>query len=188
MSNSGLLGILAETREALLRFLQLRGASLADAEDILQEVHLKLLAQSLGPVTEPRAYLYKMASNGFSLSRRTADRRARREDDWAGVHGGNDAEVNNRPTIETALIAREQLAILQRVLDGLPERTRMIFKRFRIDGETQRGIAEDLGISVSAVEKHLARAYAEIATAKLRLDADSIVPRHLNVQRGRHGN
>lgn len=187
MPNSGLLHVFVEIRAALLRFLQLRGASSADAEDIVQEVHLKLLAEKIGPVAEPRAYLYRMASNILSGLRRTADRRMRREEDWMGVYGGSDGERDERPSIETELVAREQLAILQRILDGLPERTRMIFRRFRVDGEAQRAIAENLGISVSAVEKHLARAYAEIAAAKLRLDAENTALRHLSGERNRHG-
>lgn len=187
MPDSGLLAVFVETRAALLRFLQLRGASAADAEDILQDLHLKLVTEQLGPVAQPRAYLYKMAANRFLLFRRTADRRTRREEDWIEVHGGIDGERDERPSIEAELIAREQLAVLQRVLDGLPERTRMIFRRFRVEGEAQRGIAEDLGISVSAVEKHLARAYAEIAMAKLRLGEDKPITRHLSVKRGRHG-
>lgn len=188
MLNSGLLQVFVESRGALLRFLQLRGASQADAEDILQDVHLKLLADRLGPVAEPRAYLYKMASNILSGARRTADRRTRREEGWHDVYGGSDGERDERPSIETELIAREQLAILQRVLDKLPERTRMIFRRFRIDGEAQRGVAQELGISVSAVEKHLARAYVEIASAKICFDAEKTASRHLSVERDRHGN
>jgi RNA polymerase sigma-70 factor (ECF subfamily) len=69
----------------------------------------------------------------------------------------------------------------------LPERTRAIFRRFRLDGEPQRRIAEDIGISVSAVEKHLARAYEAIAAAKLRLDGVRRDPRHLSDERDRHG-
>ena len=79
-----------------------------------------------------------------------------------------------------------QLAILQRILDGLPERTRIIFRRFRIDGEPQRVIAGELGISISAVEKHLARAYQAIAAAKLRLNEDHADRRSLTGERGRH--
>ena len=170
-----------------MRFLVLRGASSADAEDILQEVHLKLLSEELGPVAEPRAYLYKMATNYFLGFRRTADRRTRREEDWMEVHSATEGGIEERPSIEAALIARQQLAILQRVVDGLPERTRVIFRRFRIDGEPQRQIAADLAISVSAVEKHLAKAYAAIAAARLRLDEDNLAWRHPIDEESRHG-
>ena len=110
----------------------------------------------------------------------------RREEDWVDAHSGEEREIDEQPSVETHLIAREQLALLQRVLDGLPERTRIIFRRFRIDGEPQRQIAADIGISISAVEKHLARAYEAIAVARFRLDADVGGPRHLRIERGRH--
>jgi len=172
MSTSGLLGAFIECRPALLRYLTLRGARAEEAEDILQEVHLKLWAEKTGSVDQPRAYLYKMTNNHFLLHRRTANRRARREGDWMYARGGEQPEMADQPTAIAGLIAREQLAILQRVFDALPERTRTIFRRFRLDEEPQRQIAEDLGISVSAVEKHLSRAYEAVAAAKLRLDGD----------------
>jgi RNA polymerase sigma factor (sigma-70 family) len=172
MSNSGLLEAFIACRAALLRYLTLRGATTAEAEDVLQEVHLKLWAEKIGPVDQPRAYLYKMTNNHFLLHRRTANRRAHREGAWMVVRGGEQPEVDDHPSAEAGLIAREQLAILQRVLDALPERTRTIFRRFRIDDEPQRQIAADVGISVSAIEKHLTRAYEVIAAAKLRMDGD----------------
>lgn len=186
-NSTGLVGTFMDSRPALLRYLGLRGATPEEAEDILQEVYLKLLADRIGPVAEPRAYLYRMTNNHFLGSRRTAGRRARREEDWAEVHGGGDGEVDERPSVEAELIAREQLAILQHVLDGLPERTRIIFRRFRIDGEPQRQIAADMGISLSAVEKHLTRAYVAISAAKLCLDGDRGDPRCLSDGRSRHG-
>jgi RNA polymerase sigma-70 factor (ECF subfamily) len=186
LASGGLVGAFAAARPALLRYLTLRGATADEADDILQEVHLKLLVEKIGPVAEQRAYLYRMTNNHFLGLRRTAGRRARREEDWVEAHSGQEREVDEQPSAETHLIAREQLALLQRVLDGLPDRTRTIFRRFRIDGEPQRRIAEDIGISISAVEKHLARAYEAIAAAKFRLDGDGGNPRHLRIERGRH--
>ena len=186
LANGGLMRTFMESRIALLRYLMLRGATADEADDILQEVYLKLSADKIGPVAEPRAYLYRMTNNHFLGSRRTAGRRTRREEDWVDAHGGEVRERDEQPSAEAQLIAREQLAILQRVLDGLPDRTRAIFRRFRIDGESQRRIADDIGISVSAVEKHLARAYEAISAAKLRLDGDRSDPRLLRSERGRH--
>jgi RNA polymerase sigma-70 factor (ECF subfamily) len=185
LSSDGLLGIFIATRPALLRYLMLRGASADEADDILQEVYLKLAAGDIGPVAEARAYLYRVTNNHFLDRRRSADRRARREEDWVAAHG--EGGRDEQPSAEARIIAREQLAILQRVLDRLPERTRGIFRLFRIEGEPQRKIAADLGISVSAVEKHLTRAYEAIAAAKLRLDVDRGEPQRQRDQRDNHG-
>lgn len=187
MADGSLLRVFLTSRSALLRYLMLRGATADEAEDILQEVYLKLSADRIGPVLEPRAYLYRMTNNHFLGWRRASGRRMRREEDWVDAHSGDPREVDERPSVEAHLIAREQLAILQRVLDGLPERTRTIFRRFRIGGEPQRLIAADIGISVSAVEKHLTRAYEAISAAKLRLDVDRSDPRHLRNERGHGG-
>ncbi len=186
LAGGGLVRTFTESRSALSRYLSLRGATADEAEDILQEVHLKLLEERIGPVAESRAYLYRMTNNHFLGWRRTVGRRVRREEDWVDAHSGEEREIDERPSVEAHLIAREQLALLQRVLDGLPERTRTIFRRFRIEGEPQRQIAADLGISVSAVEKHLARAYAAIAAAQFRLEGDGGGSRHLRIERGRH--
>ncbi len=186
VSDGGLVLLFDELRPALTRYLMVRGASADEAEDILQDIHIKLLADNIGPVSQARAYLYSMTNNHFLMHRRTASRRVRREEDWVEINGGRDGEVDERPSVEAELIAREQLAILQRVLDDLPERSRIIFRRFRIDGEPQRRIAEDLGISVSAVEKHLARAYEAIGSARIRWDEDRPDRRHLTGERNRH--
>jgi RNA polymerase sigma factor (sigma-70 family) len=187
MSNSGLLKAFMELRPALLRYLSLRGARADEADDILQEVSLKLSSDAIGPIDQPRAYLYKMANNQFLLHRRTVDRRERREEAWVDAHSGEPREIDEAPSAEAHLLAREQLAILQRVLDGLPDRTRSIFRCFRIEGQSQREIAAAWDISISAVEKHLARAYAAIAAARLGLDGDLRSPRSHRGKAGRDG-
>jgi RNA polymerase sigma-70 factor (ECF subfamily) len=164
----------------------LRGATPDEAEDVLQEVSLNLSRDGIGRVDQPRAYLYRAASNQLLLHRRAAGRRVQRERDWVDAQSGEGREVDDRPSAEAQMIAREQLVVLQAVLDGLPERTRTIFRRFRLNGEPQRQIAADLGVSVSAVEKHLTRAYEAIADARLRLDGDRAGLRSLKDKRGRY--
>lgn len=185
LNDDGLSALFFEMRPALLRFLSSRGASLEEAEDALQDVHLKLLGERTGPIAQPRAYLYKMVNNHFLVHRRTIGRRSRREEDWINAHGSG-GEMDDQPSVETELVARQQVEILQRVVDRMPDRTRMIFRRFRIEGEPQRVIAAELGISVSAVEKHLARAYQEISAAKLRLDEEMPSGRSLTEDRDRY--
>ena len=88
----------------------------------------------------------------------------------AARHGAS--EIDDQPSAEERLIARERLAVVQRALARLPERTVVILRRFRLDEIGQRQIAAELGISVSAVEKHLQRAYRALLEARAELDAD----------------
>jgi len=64
---------------------------------------------------------------------------------------------------DEALVVRERLAVARGVLDALPERTRTIFLLHRFTRTRYRDIAAQFGISVSAVEKHVARAAQALA-------------------------
>lgn len=184
MSSSGLFQVFMEARAALHRFLMARGAAPSAADDILQDMSLRLSAGGIGPVTNPLAYLYKMASNQFRLHHRSEGRRARREEEWAAGQACEELGVDPEASAEERIVHREHLEILEAALARLPERTRTIFLRFRLDCEPQKRIASDLGISVSAVEKHLTRAYEEIAATRIFLDGEKPLPRHLRRDKG----
>ncbi len=159
-------------RPALIRFLVARGSSQDDASDLIQDLYLKLDRVPIASITEPRAYLYRMAEN-LRLDRvRSSLRRSRRDEEWTGLQSGIELDRDQQPLADEALIARERLSAATRVLDALPVRTSEAFRRFRIEGETQKDIAADLGISVSAVEKHLQRAYRAVLAVKVQLDVE----------------
>ncbi len=157
-------------RPALLRFLRARGAG-DGAEDLLQEMWLKLSSASTGPIHDPLAYLYRSANNLMLDRRRAAMRQAKREHDYGGVERGSDP-ADERPGSERTLIAREELHAVEAALADLGERTDSVFRRFRVNGQSQRAIADELGISLSAVEKHLQRAYRALIALRRRSDAD----------------
>jgi len=162
MVASGLNAVLLANREALLRFLRARGAG-DDAEDILQELWLKVeRLRAPGPIADPRAYLFRMADNLMHDRVRTTMRRVHREQAWSAA--GHDPEGrDDTPSAEHVLVARERLLQVERALATLGERTQSIFRRFRLDGMSQSRIAQEEGISLSAVEKHLQRAYRVVA-------------------------
>lgn len=167
-------------RPALLRFLQARGASGEEAEDLLQDLFVKLEGRPIGKVAEPRAYLYRMADNLLLDRRRAARSRGRREVEYSDAGGSHGRpEVDGQAPADEELIARQQLAMVNAALATLPERTVEIFRRFRLEGERQKYIAEQIGISVSAVEKHLQRAYEVVLAVKGRIDAENDNPRRL---------
>ena len=60
---TGLNQIFAETRGELVRFLTARTGNAGDAEDIVQDVWLRIQGADTGPVANGRAYLYRVAQN-----------------------------------------------------------------------------------------------------------------------------
>jgi RNA polymerase sigma-70 factor (ECF subfamily) len=175
VESGGLQAVLLAQRPALLRYLRARRVAFDEAEDLLQDLYVKLAAQPPGPVAEPRAYLYRMAENLLLDRRRAAGRRARREEAWIGAHV-SPGEAEAGPDAEAVLIARERLALVAKALAALPERTAFVFRRFRLEGAAQRDIAAELGISLSAVEKHLQKAYRALVDVQTRLDAGADAP------------
>ena len=161
-TDDGLLAVFTSHRAALARFLRARGAA-ADVEDLLQDMWLKLQSLEPGPIAEPLAYLYRTADNQLLDRYRENGRRARRETVWGESSSGT------APNAEDVLLAREGLAAVDETLGALGERTHSILYRFRVDGQSQKDIARDLGVSLSLVEKHLQRAYRALLAVKARL-------------------
>jgi DNA-directed RNA polymerase specialized sigma24 family protein len=72
------------------------------------------------------------------------------------------------------------------VLDNLPERTAFAFRAVRIEGTPQKEIAAQMGISLSAVEKHLQRAYHAVIDVQQKLDAENELPDRLGFEGSNH--
>lgn len=154
---AGLEAVFAEMRPALLRRALAMGAG-GDAEDVVQDVWLKLRATG-GPVANPHAYLLRMVYTAVLDRRRGARRAAARDASWSSP--ANLAEDELYPAdAERRLIAAQTLEIVQARLAALGDPAAAMFRRHRIDGVTQKRIAEEFGMGLSTVEKHLRRAYA----------------------------
>jgi RNA polymerase sigma-70 factor (ECF subfamily) len=168
---TGLSAIFLQNRAALLRFLRARGAG-DDAEDLLQTMWLKLEAKDLGPVADPLPYLFRMAINLMLDGYRSATRRERREQDWAEGAGGVMADPSEDIAIDERLILNERLEEARALLRSLGPRVELAFRRFRIEGVPQRLIAEELGVSLTTVEKDLQKAYRAMIALKQKLDTE----------------
>lgn len=173
-AESGLRQMCLALRPELRRFLLSRRVGEADAEDLLQDLFLRVETSVTGPVRSPRAYLYQMLNNMAHTRRRTEARQQARDADWLGAPAGAVTAEMEMPDLspdpETTLLARDHLARVEARLAKLPERTAHVFRQHRIEGVSQKIIARDLGISLSAVEKHLQRAYAAVLDIRSRLD------------------
>ncbi len=167
----GIEAVFLENQEALLRFFRLRGRT-DEAEDLLQELWLQVSSAPATPIADPEAYLYRMANN-LRLSRhRSENRRRRREQHWSDVSTGPGEPASDVEAGDRVLAARQQVRAIEAVLSQLGDKTGTIFRRFRLDGIHQTDIAREFGISLSAVEKHLQKAYRALVELRDQLDAD----------------
>lgn len=140
---------LARVRAALLR----RGRTSDDADDLVQEAWTRLATYDRQtPVAKPEAFLMRAALN---LSIDTLRARA--------LHGeqllAEELQlVDTAPSAEATVLARERVVRLGVCLGRLGERTRTIYLENRIEAMSYQQIAQRHGLSISAVEKHIARA------------------------------
>ncbi len=157
MNSTGLEAVFLSNRDRLLRFLLSHGAGDA-ADDLLQELWLKVSSAQTGPIAQPLSYLYR-AANNLMLDRHRSTRQAVKRDAAWTEAAVTEPGRSDEPSGERRLIAREQLARAQAALDDLGTRAATIFRRHRLDGIAQRDIAREMGVSLSTVESDLRRAY-----------------------------
>ena len=169
---SGLEKVLSANQAKVLRFLRARLGDASEAEDCLQDLWIKLGALETGPISDPLPYLLTLARNLALDRRRSAQYRKRREGAWLAAHLIASDGADDAPSPEQVLIGKERLRLVQDVLDQLPERTGVIIRMYRLEGRPQKEIAQEFGISLSAVEKHLQRAYRALIDAREALDAE----------------
>ena len=79
MSGGGIAAVFLERRDLVRRLLVAQGSPPDQAEDILQDMWLKIGRARIGPVADPVAYLMRMATNLAADRRVAAHRRSTRE-------------------------------------------------------------------------------------------------------------
>lgn len=167
----GVQQVFDEHREGLLRYLRAHGAGDA-AEDILQELWLKFVASPAGPVSSPRNYLYRAATNLMIDRRRSETQSHRREVEWSGLTDRLPGTAANDPGPERELEGRRRLALVEAELARLPHRALSIFRQHRIEGRTQREIAGAMGLSSSTIESELRMVYRLLDELRSKLDEE----------------
>lgn len=169
VSASGLEALFLANRPKLLGFLRAHGAGDA-AEDLLQELWIKISRAQTGPIAQPVSYLYR-AANNLMLDRYRSQRQSvQREQAWSEAVGSAQPGQSDAPGGERVLIAREELRMTQAAIDTLGTRAAAIFRRHRIDGIGQREIAAEFGVSLSTVESDLRAAYRAVIQSRRTFD------------------
>lgn len=131
------------------------------AEDLLHAAFLRLAEyRRHHHVENPSAFVIRAAVN-----MKTDEARHRRVRNEAHHDVTDLVDISDDKPLQTeVLAARERLKRAEDGLARLSPRTREIFLMHRIDGLKYREIAERLSITVSAVEKHVAKAALFLAS------------------------
>jgi RNA polymerase sigma-70 factor (ECF subfamily) len=144
-------------RTILLR----RGRTSEEAEDLIQEAFLKMqeYCQRGEKIHKPEGFLVRTVLRLASNARRDAHRELYCEQQVEELT----LLIDTNPTPDEVLAAQERLEIMRRALDAVNPRTREVFFMQRIDGLSYAEIAERAHLSISAVEKHIAKALVILA-------------------------
>jgi RNA polymerase sigma-70 factor (ECF subfamily) len=168
-SDDPLLIAYLERRGNLVRFLAARAGSLAAAEDVAQELYLKLVARDRSePVANAPALLYRMAFNLMLDRARAESRSAARDTAWRQTArteiGGID--IADEPPADEAAASAQRLRRLVAAVGDLPPQAGRAFRLHKLEGLSHAETAKAMGLSVKAVEKHVSAALKAL-TAKL---------------------
>lgn len=151
--------------ESLLRWLTGRLGNPHDAQDVLQSAYLKVIAFSNeNEIVNIRALISRTAATIAIDELRARSRYTSRHiaHDPSDEFDAASRLESMGPSGEQALQVREDVAAAISVLDALPAKVRASFLLSRLDDLTYSEIAAKLGVSVSSVEKYIARAAAAL--------------------------
>lgn len=166
-THSALTEAYLEKRSDLVRFFTVRLRSAAAAEDLVQDIFLRLSsAETPADVQNPVGYLYRLGSNLMLDRLRGEKRSSARDSAWRDAHRtviGAD-EVAEEPGADDAVAARQRLSLVVEALKALNPQTQRIFRMHKFDGMSHPEVAQALGISRSAVEKHVMAALKHLLT------------------------
>jgi len=144
----------------LRRLLRGRGWSKEDTDDLMQDLHVRLLASrpASREIRNPEAFLARVALNLAT----NAYAKQHRE-----LYTSEPAEslvlADTRYAPDELATRDESLERLQRTLDALDAHSRQAYLLHRLYGLTYEQIGEQLDLTVRTVENHIARAMHALA-------------------------
>jgi RNA polymerase sigma factor (sigma-70 family) len=147
------------------RILLRRGRTPEEAEDLIQEAFLRMqeYCKKGGQVRQPEGFLVRTVLRLAINARRDEHRDLY-------VEAKSDAIaliLDTSPMPDEVLAAEECLDRMRVALDAASRRTRDILFMHRLDGLSYAQIAQETGLSISAIEKHIASGLAILANVNV---------------------
>jgi len=145
-------------RRALTAFFARRVNNRAEAEDLTQEVFVRIARHPQAGTPVADAYVFRIAANllrdrGRREKVRSIYREKRALEDYLNVDPLDPHRI---------AAGREDLNLVAQAIAELPEKTRRIFTLYRLENVDKRAIAESFGLTVRMVEIHVQRALAAL--------------------------
>lgn len=140
------------------RFLRRRGHPPETAADLTQDTFVRALNATPSDDRHPRAYLHQIARNlsvDFARRNRIVEYVSLPDEDMHRI-------ADPSPSPETVVYDRQRLAVIERALDELPEKTRRAFEMHRLGGKRLCDVAEELDLSVSRTWQLVRQAYLHL--------------------------
>lgn len=151
-------------RPALLRYVKRRAPPYIDAEDVVQNVFIRVSRRAgLAAIEFPERYLFTAASSALSDAIRMG--RVRKADQH--MEFDESILIESDFSSEQVLIGRQGVAQMIEALQELPQRQRSVFFLYHFENLLQTDVAEMLGVSLSTVENDMRKATAYLL---MRLD------------------
>lgn len=146
----------------LMRFLQRNKCNAAEIADLSQEAYARVYeaAQRERP-HQVKPFLFQVARNLMIDRLRkqsVVSLEAMADFEWLNI-------PDDKPTSEQTLVARQELRLLQAALHDLPPRCRQVVMMRRIEGLSQKEVADQLGITIETVQTQIAKAMRLLAQA-----------------------
>lgn len=148
------------------RLLRRLGVGEGDADDAAQQVFIAASARLASiELTRERAFLYGVAINVGARARRSHSRRREEPLEAVGepLAGGPDAE--------RLIELRQARALLDRLLDEMPDDLRLVFVLFELEELSTPEIAELCGIPLGTAASRLRRAREDFEQRVARAEA-----------------
>jgi RNA polymerase sigma-70 factor (family 1) len=132
------------------------------AEEVVSDVFIKLWERrkELEKIENLKVYLYVATRN---IAFNYLDKQKRNSTNSIDDVEAEFTSIDFDP--EQMLITADMLALIQKAIDQLPPKCKIIFKLAKEDGLKYREVAEVLNISIKTVENQLAIALYKIGTA-----------------------
>jgi RNA polymerase sigma-70 factor (ECF subfamily) len=133
------------------RFLFYKTQDIAAAEDILQDVFVKLWGNcSKVEYEKVKSYLYTIANNMFLNEKK--------HEKVVMKYNKHNVKSATNESPEYIMLEKEFMEKLETTIASLPEKQRVVFLMNRIEKKKYKEIAQHLDISVKAVEKRMHQA------------------------------